>query len=65
MARFKILRPASIAALIQYIWGSKNKTVEPTYHSRTKTYLFERDNIVITNVHFANNKIMINVEEKE
>ena len=48
-----------------FIWGSKNKTVEPTYNSEIKAYFYERDNITITNVHFSNNKIKINVEERD
>jgi hypothetical protein len=38
--------------------------VEPNYDARTNTYRFERDNIVIQNIRFKNNRIDMFFEQR-
>ena len=51
--------------IARYTWGTKEKILKPIYDPETKTFSFERDNIVITNVRFINNKIDMKIKEKE
>lgn len=56
---------AGIYRGVSTLSDGKKKILKPVYDPVTRTYRFDRDNIVIKNVRFINDKIDMQIEEKE
>ena len=56
---------AGIYRGVSTLLDDKKKILKPVYDPVTRTYRFDRDNIVIKNVRFINDKIDMQIEEKE
>ncbi len=61
MQDFKVAIYRGVATLLD----GKKRELKPRYDPITKTYRFEHDNIVISNISFVRNRIDMQFEEKE